>query len=645
MSSERPSREQLHAFLLGKVTAEEQERIAAYLDAHPEVQTDLQALDRQGDGLIAELQGDDSSDTFTREPAFWRGLSQAKSLAPDSPSPGRDERDSLLNRSLGPYRLLRRLSRRGPGKVYLARREQTGEHVALKVLAPNHFDDSKAVRRFGKEKSWATGLDHPHIVRGIDAGEAEGVPFFVMELLDGLDLSRLVERAGPLPVADACESARQAALALHYAHEQGIIHRDVKPSNLFLTRGGLVKLLDLGLARDASVDGEEASLTESGHLLGTIDYMAPEQAFDTHSVDARSDAYSLGCTLYKLLAGHPPFGGPEYRHLLKKAIAHAQRPVPPISERRPDVPPELVAVLRKLLAKEPRERFASLREVAEALGPFAAGADLATLASRYAPPQELDSTEPPGPNAAQPATSPRPGGPAPRRTRQHLALLLIVVAVLGGTGLLFWSLRPPADRGRQPAPEVERLHRAVIPESGVVLSPLPGTGHWQLVANGNFEEAAIDGWPPGWPPQLPDHNHGLGIFRRSTDRAFSGAASAQATSEKDFTNNGFAAITDPLPVVSGRRYVLSAFFDAERLSSGELRIDLAQVSFDVQLHAKLGVAGWQFIWKSFTPDVDQVRIRLVRAGTVQAVEPGFIDCVGLTPAEDFVPAVSRDSGG
>jgi serine/threonine protein kinase len=292
---------------------------------------------------------------------------------------------------------VRRLSRWGPGKVYLARQEPTSQLVALKVLAPAQSCDPKAVHRFGRERSWAIDLNHPHIVRGIDAGEVEGVPYFVMELLDGLDLSRLVERAGPLPVADACELARQAALALHYAHERGIVRRDVKPSNLFLTRAGQVKLLDLGLARDASVDGEEVSLTESGHLLGTIDYMAPEQAFDTHSVDARSDAYSLGCTLYKLLAGHPPFGGPEYRHLLKKALAHAQRPVPPISERRPDVPPEVAAVLRKLLAKEPGERFASLREVAEALGPFAAGADLATLASSYAPPQEFDLAEPPGP--------------------------------------------------------------------------------------------------------------------------------------------------------------------------------------------------------------------------------------------------------
>lgn len=333
MSSERPSREQMSAFLLGKMTAEEQERIAAYLDAHPEAEAELHAFDRQGDVLIAELRGEASSDSFTGEPAFWRGLSQVTSLPFDAPPASRrDDIDSLLGRNLGSYLVLRRLSRRGLGKVYLARHDRTGQHVALKVLAPGRSHDPKAMCRFGRERAWATSLDHPHIVRGIDAGEADGIPFLILELLDGLDLSQLVQQAGSLPVEDACELARQAALALQYVHERGVIHRDVKPSNLFLTRDGQVKLLDLGLARDSSPEGDEASLTESGHLLGTIDYMALEQAFDTHTVDARSDAYSLGCTLYKLLAGHPPFGGPEYRHLLKKALAHAQRPVPPISE-------------------------------------------------------------------------------------------------------------------------------------------------------------------------------------------------------------------------------------------------------------------------------------------------------------------------
>ncbi|MCX7701468.1 MAG: serine/threonine protein kinase, partial [Gemmataceae bacterium] len=507
----RPSREQLHAFLLGKVTAEELEQIVAYLDAHPEALAELEAVDRQGDGLIAELRGEVPPDSFSNETAFWRGFSRAKALPVEPPRHrGPRELDLLAGRSVGPYRLLRRLSRWGPGRVFLARQEQTGYLVALKVLAPALSSDPQVVRRFGRERTLATSLDHPNIVRGIDAGEAEGVSFLVMELLDGLDLSRLVERAGPLRVADACELARQAALALHYAHERGIIHRDVKPSNLFLTRGGQVKLLDLGLARDVSVDSDEASLTESGHLLGTIDYMAPEQAFDTHGMDARSDAYSLGCTLYKLLVGHPPFGGPEYRHLLKKALAHSQRPVPPISERRPDVPTGLAAVLQKLLAKEPGQRFASLGEVAEALEPFAVGADLVGLANRYSSPQVLEPDEIPGQSVTEPSATTRPSGSAKRRTRRLRTLIPAGIAVLAGAAFLLWFLPPRPHQDWQPASVAERPQLPAVTEGGVVLSPLPGTGSWQLVPNGDFEGPAIDGWPPGWPPQLPEQNHGLG---------------------------------------------------------------------------------------------------------------------------------------
>lgn len=164
MSAERPSREQLRAFLLGRVTAEEQERIAAYLDSHPEVTAELAALDGPGDDLVAELRGEAPSDTFTREPAFWRGLSRAKSAPLDPPPPAAP--DPYAGRTLGPYRVLRRLSRRGPGAVYVARHTDSGRPVALKVLAPDHAGDPEAVRRFGRERAWAAGLDHPHVVRG-----------------------------------------------------------------------------------------------------------------------------------------------------------------------------------------------------------------------------------------------------------------------------------------------------------------------------------------------------------------------------------------------------------------------------------------------------------------------------------------------
>src|SRR5262249_33677503 len=155
-------------------------------------------------------------------------------------------------------------------------------------------------------------LEHPNLVRYTDAGEVEGKLFLVMELLDGEDLAKLVKARGPLPVAEACALVRQAALGLQHAHEQGLVHRDVKPSNLLLTTAGVVKVLDLGLARLCAAGPAGEALTSATQLMGTPDYMAPEQLLDSHAVDARTDLYSLGCTLYHLLAGDPPFGGPSY---------------------------------------------------------------------------------------------------------------------------------------------------------------------------------------------------------------------------------------------------------------------------------------------------------------------------------------------
>ena len=181
-------------------------------------------------------------------------------------------------------------------------------------------------------------LNHNNIVRATDAGEADGVHYLVMELIDGIDLARLVRLAGPLPVAAACELVRQAAVGLQYAHENGLVHRDIKPSNLLLSVNGELKISDLGLAllnRDERASGE---LTVTGQVMGTADYMAPEQWEDSHAVDIRADLYSLGCTLYTLLAGRPPFAGPKHRSALRKMAAHAKELVPPITDHRADVP-------------------------------------------------------------------------------------------------------------------------------------------------------------------------------------------------------------------------------------------------------------------------------------------------------------------
>ena len=225
-------------------------------------------------------------------------------------------------------------------------------------------------------------LDHPHIIRATDAGESDGVPFLVMEFVDGPDLGRVVKACGPLTTPDACEAIRQAALGLQHAHEHGLVHRDLKPSNLLLGPGGVVKVLDLGLALIQGEQAHEEGLTATGQLLGTFDYMAPEQAEDTHAVDVRADLYSLGCTLYHFLAGRPPFAGEGQRSFRSKMRAHAETPPPPIDRPESPLPAGLETLLARLLAKDPADRPATPAALAEALAPFTAGSDLAGLLAR-----------------------------------------------------------------------------------------------------------------------------------------------------------------------------------------------------------------------------------------------------------------------
>ena len=204
--------------------------------------------------------------------------------------------------------------------------------------------------------------------------------FLVMDFVDGLDLSRLVRRVGPLPVADACEIIAQATQGLSHVHEAGLVHRDIKPSNIMVTQDGRVKILDLGLAMlgQQYLEGEN-NLTTIGQLMGTLDYMSPEQAADSHQVDARADVYSLGATLFQLLTGQAPYGGPRHSSLLKKVLALANVPVPSVRAVRPEVPEELDQVISKCLAKDPDQRYASVEEVASALSPFLGSAQLPDL--------------------------------------------------------------------------------------------------------------------------------------------------------------------------------------------------------------------------------------------------------------------------
>lgn len=280
---------------------------------------------------------------------------------------------------LGSYQLLSKIGGGGMGSVYLARHIHLNRIVALKMLAPRWHDDSGALARFKQEMKAIGSLKHPNIIAATDAGEDHGCLYLVMEYVEGVDLGRLLRQRGRLAVADACEAARQTATALGCVAEHGLVHRDVKPSNLLLGRDGMVRLLDLGLARLQQPTADEQPLTQMNDVMGTADFIAPEQGLASHNVDIRADIYSLGCTLYTLLAGKPPFSDPSYNNFLRKVRAHQETPPPPIGSQRPDLPKGLSDLLERMMAKDPRQRLESPAETMEALKPYAAGHDLQKL--------------------------------------------------------------------------------------------------------------------------------------------------------------------------------------------------------------------------------------------------------------------------
>ena len=278
------------------------------------------------------------------------------------------------------YKVLGVLGRGGMATVYKVRQLGTKRLVAVKVIDPSLAGDEEIVARFRQEQALSARLRHPNLIAGYEGGRAAGRPYLVMELVEGGNLNELLGRSGPLPVAEACEVIRQAALGLQHLHEHGLVHRDVKPSNLMLTPAGEVKVLDLGLARHLHEPDAGERITAQGQFLGTLDYVAPEQCTDPHAVDIRADVYGLGCTLYELLAGQPPFAGPDHGSVYLKMKAHVEAPVPPIREPRPDVPERLASALGRMLAKDREGRFASPAAVVRAVQPFAVGAELAVLA-------------------------------------------------------------------------------------------------------------------------------------------------------------------------------------------------------------------------------------------------------------------------
>jgi eukaryotic-like serine/threonine-protein kinase len=271
--------------------------------------------------------------------------------------------------TLGGYRIIERLGVGGGGMVYLGEHLAMKRRVAIKILPTPHASDLAVLERFRREAQAAAALDHPNIVRAYDFRQEGQMHFLVMEYVNGPSLEDVLLQQGPLPIAVACDYIRQAAIGLQHAHDNGLVHRDVKPANLLVDASGIVKVLDLGLARFAA-EGQK-SVTQQfdeNMVMGTVDYLAPEQAVSLHDVDARADVYSLGATFYALLAGEPPFSEGS---VTQKLIWHQMRTPKPIRERRPEVSSDVAGILAAMMAKTADERIQSCAEVATLLEPWA----------------------------------------------------------------------------------------------------------------------------------------------------------------------------------------------------------------------------------------------------------------------------------
>lgn len=365
---------------------------------------------------------------------------------------------------LGDYTIVRRVGSGGMGTVYEAHHERMGRTVAIKVLRPELGFQPQAMERFIREIRAAASLAHPNIVAAYDSREENGVAYLVTEFVEGMDLSALVKQRGPLPSAEAIQIVRQAARGLQYAHERGVVHRDIKPQNLMvqwmesasssLRPSACVKILDFGLARLRSET--DSQLTNTNMVLGTAAYMAPEQALRPKQVDHRADIYSLGCTMYYLLTGQPVYAGDT---VFETALAHAKQPVPTLSALRPDAAPVLDPILGRMLAKEPAQRFQSMAAVIAELDAAANLFEPAAVAPGAANSSRTAELEQPSVTTVRPRATSAAGAKGPPRARPPRTSPLRRVLASGGVlalvvvGIVGFALWNPT---REPEPKISR---------------------------------------------------------------------------------------------------------------------------------------------------------------------------------------------
>ncbi|MCA8996431.1 MAG: protein kinase [Planctomycetaceae bacterium] len=376
---ECPPNDVLTRFCSGSLDAVIAELVAQHLEECPKCCEILSDLDQAGVSDFPVIRGEIEETPFEDESEYQRAVRLLNVQVAGAES-SRFQREQIQERFHG-YEIIEKLGEGGMGSVYLARHVHLGRLVALKII--RHYGQGQEVARFLREMKALGGLSHPHILSAWDAGVSEGVPYLVTEYIEGLDAGKILRQEGRLNVADACELIRQAALGLQELHSRGMVHRDLKPSNLMVSRSGVVYLLDFGLAKtreSAPVQEEDDSLSFVGQAVGTIDYMAPEQAQSPAEVDQRSDIYGLGATLFKLLTGLTPLNVAPTAGTLDKLAALSRDDRRLIGDHRTDLPQPLAMMIDSMLSQHRDHRPQEVGDCLQILERYAGGAELAYLA-------------------------------------------------------------------------------------------------------------------------------------------------------------------------------------------------------------------------------------------------------------------------
>lgn len=464
------SEARLREYIQGWIPENLQLEVESHLKECTECETTLNRLESDPDSFLEILQSDTPnslpSPVTEGDSVIAYAISRAAQIATnsnDSLQAGLSNAPNETLKVIGPYEIIRRIGQGGMGTVYLAQHQALRKQVAIKLLPDRAFRQEEHRARFRREVQTAGLLNHSLIVNATDAGVCDTTHYLVMEYIDGLDLSRIVRSMGRLSLADACAIARNVAMGLEYAHSAGVVHRDIKPSNVMISRDGHVKILDFGLAQLELWHEASTELTTIGQWMGTLDYMAPEQAEGADRVDYRVDIYSLGATLFRLLAGCPPLATtPQMSPLAKLRLLAISDP-PNLGLLRPDLPQPVIDLVHQLLQRDPGNRPASAVQVAQVLAEWAVDSNLQELIRQADERRESQTMEtsahPRNPSVPSPVPPLNPSSSS--SIRKHKRWILLAGVLLPGVAGL-WLLQEDVFRQTLNAPK-NSLASAVLP--------------------------------------------------------------------------------------------------------------------------------------------------------------------------------------